>query len=250
MLRKISSCIKGTLLENANKILRNSGNHVRLKTASNHNVIDYLNVTHPNGNKMIVKEDQDKAEIFAEHFSSVFTKVSNASFKMPVPLNTSIPMADLIISERMIYNQLKNLDVSKSCGPDSIHPRVLKELASELRKPVAFIFNLSLRIGYIPLDCKHSIGCAVPKKGSRLLVENYRPISLTSILCKVLERLVRNHIFDHFCNNDLLNNKQFGFVAGRSLALQLLNILDDWTKNLDDGGHIDIVYTDFEKAFD
>ena len=55
---------------------------------------------------------------------------------------------------------------------------------------------------------------------------------------------------EHFLNNDLLSNKQYGFIKGRSTVLQLLCILDDWTAQLDQGGQVDVIYTDFEKAFD
>ena len=55
---------------------------------------------------------------------------------------------------------------------------------------------------------------------------------------------------EHFKVNNLFNDNQYGFIKGRSTNLQLLSVLDKWTKDLDDGGQIDIIYTDFEKAFD
>ena len=55
---------------------------------------------------------------------------------------------------------------------------------------------------------------------------------------------------NHFISNNLFSRKQFGFIAGRSTILQLLNFIDKWTQDLETGGQIDIIYTDFEKALD
>ena len=79
---------------------------------------------------------------------------------------------------------------------------------------------------------------------------NYRPISLTCIVCKVLETIVRESIVKHMQVHKLYSNKQFGFISGRSTVLQLLKVLDRWTEILDEGGCIDVAYCDFMKAFD
>ena len=80
--------------------------------------------------------------------------------------------------------------------------------------------------------------------------ENYRPITLTSVVCKIMESIVSDAIMNHMKINNLFSNKRFGFRSGRSTTLQLLNVLDDWTEALDNGHIIDIIYTDFHKAFD
>ena len=88
------------------------------------------------------------------------------------------------------------------------------------------------------------------KKGSRKKAGNYRPISLTSIVCKTMEHCVRNHIVNHTMVNNLFSSQQYGFVKGRSTVLQLLNVMDVWTNAIDKGDSIDTVYLDFTKAFD
>ena len=80
--------------------------------------------------------------------------------------------------------------------------------------------------------------------------QNYRPVSLTSIICKTLESLVRDHIIEHMKLNNLFSEKQFGFISGRSTTLQLLHVLNIWTDILDQGGEIEAIYCDFMKAFD
>jgi len=81
-------------------------------------------------------------------------------------------------------------------------------------------------------------------------ISNYRPVSLNSVVCKIAKSLIRDHIMIHFISNNLFTVKQYGFLNGRSTVLQLLHVLDTWVKHLDEGGQIDIIYTDFAKAFD
>jgi limonene-1,2-epoxide hydrolase len=88
------------------------------------------------------------------------------------------------------------------------------------------------------------------KKGDKTEPGNYRPVRLTSVICKTMDNLVRETIVKHMSANKLFSNKQFGFISGRSTTLQLLKVMDEWTKILDKGGKIDSVYMDFMKAFD
>ena len=78
---------------------------------------------------------------------------------------------------------------------------------------------------------------------------NYRPVSLTSILCKLMEKLIQKGIVDHMDKFGLLSNRQFGFMGGRSTSLQLLKVLENWKKVIDDGGIVHAVYMDLMKTF-
>ena len=75
-------------------------------------------------------------------------------------------------------------------------------------------------------------------------------MSLTSVVSNVLEKIVRDSMIDHLRANSLLSNKQFGFLKHRSVNLQMIAVLDEWTKCLDQGAPVDVVYLDFMKAFD
>ena len=89
------------------------------------------------------------------------------------------------------------------------------------------------------------------KKGSKSLINNYRPVSFTSIVCKILESIIVDKLMDYLASNNLITNKQFGFIKGRSTSIQLINLLDKWTKHLGNNREsVDIIYTNFEKAFD
>ena len=142
------------------------------------------------------------------------------------------------------------LKVDKSPGLDMMHPRVLYETKDEISYPLFLIFNKSLQLGILPSDWKLAEVTAIHKKGAKSDRSNYRPVSLTSVCCKILESLIRDYLMSYLLVNNLLSNKQYGFVKGRSAMLQLLHMMDKWTDSLDDGGQMDVIYSDFEKAFD
>ena len=198
----------------------------------------------------MIESNEGKANALLNHFSNVFTKEPDG----PVPpvLNHDVDslLSKADVSEECIVTKLENLNVSKSPGPDGLHPRVLSELASVIAKPLSILFSNSLSSGTVPRDWKKANVSAVFKKGNRKLPSNYRPISLTCIACKVLESILRDEIYEHMRANSLLSTRQFGFVSGRSTMLQLLNVLDEWTSLLESGGSVDVVYLDLMKAFD
>ena len=107
-----------------------------------------------------------------------------------------------------------------------------------------------MSLGKLPNEWKEGRISSIFKNGSRKIAGNYRPISLTSIVCKTMEHCVRNHIVNHMMINNLFSNQQYGFIRGRSMVLQMLNVMDVWTKAMDKGDSIDTVYLDFTKAFD
>ena len=88
------------------------------------------------------------------------------------------------------------------------------------------------------------------QKRKRHDVGNYHPISLTSVVCKIMEKLIREVIISHMFKNGLLSDKQHGFINGHSCNTQLLEVLDMWTELVDLGEVVDVIYLDFAKAFD
>jgi hypothetical protein len=192
------------------------------------------------------------AEILAKYFSSVFTEEPDGDIPNQKPINIKEKMPELIINEEMVLKQLNSLKIDKSPGPDELHPRLLKELAKSLTKPLCIIFNQSLRLKMTPKQWKKVTISAIFKKGNRSMAGNYRPVSLTSVVCKLLEKIIREHIKKHMKVNKSFSNKQFGFISGRSTSLQLLEVLDKWTEAIDNGIDIDVIYIymDFQKTFD
>ena len=129
-------------------------------------------------------------------------------------------------------------------------PKTPKKLAETILEPLEKMFNLSLQSSKMPEEWKIGEISAIFKKGNRRSPMNYRPVSLTSIVCKLLESLVREEIISHMRSNKLFSSYQYGFIDKRSTTLQLLYVLDKWTEIIDDGGTIDAIYMDFMKAFD
>jgi hypothetical protein len=197
----------------------------------------------------LTSTDTEKAEVLSDFFVSVFTNEDTEN--MPaIESQTDKVLECIKISEEMVKIKLDKLNTCKSPGPDQLHPRILKELSDILAKPINIIFNTTIKTGKIPDQWKYANITAIYKKGDKKDPGNYRPVSLTCIVCKVLESIIRTEIIDHMRRNSLFSNKQFGFISGRSTVLQLLRVLDDWTDCIDKGGAIDVVYCDFKKAFD
>ena len=112
------------------------------------------------------------------------------------------------------------------------------------------MFQLSINEGTLSRDWKNRNITPIFKKNSRTNPANYRPISLTSVVCKMLEGLLRDHLMVHLSSHLLLSDHQYGFRKGRSCALQPIDVIDKWTKAIEEGDRVDVAYFDFAKAFD
>ena len=123
-------------------------------------------------------------------------------------------------------------------------------MAEQVAAPVALLYNKTVEHGILPKEWKMAYVSPIYKKGQRNHAENYRPISLTSILCKVIESFVRETVLIHLLNKKLLSTRQYGFISGRSTTIQLLNYLDKCREIIAEGGVVDAIYFDFKKAFD
>jgi hypothetical protein len=145
---------------------------------------------------------------------------------------------------------LNKLRADKSTGADGLSPRLLKEIKSEIIQPVLYIWKKSISEGSIPQDWKLANVCPIFKKGSRSEAGNYRPVSLTSQLCKLLETVIRDAIVTHLERNRLISDTQHGFRRGRSCLSNVITFLDKATRLIDDGQACDAIYLDFAKAFD
>ena len=188
--------------------------------------------------------------MLAAFYSSVFTREPSGPIPEPKQQETSAAIHTTIFSEARIKKKLTTLNTSKSPGPDNLHSRVLKEVAQSIAKPIQQLFSLTMNKGSLPLIWKRANVSPIFKKGKKQLASNYRPVSLTCILCKVQESIIRDDIIAHMNANGLISKRQFGFLSGRSTILQLLHVMDEWTNILDAGGTIDVCYMDFMKAFD
>ena len=156
-------------------------------------------------------------------------------------------MEDIVVTKEGVTKLLKGLNPSKALGPDELHPRVLKELATELGPVFAHLFQQSIDKGEIPKERSLANICPLFIKGDRSLACNYRPVSLTCVPCKLLEHIVCSNIMAHLDEHRLLSEKQHAFRKWHSCETQLITVIDDLAKILDNQGQVDTFILDFEK---
>ncbi|KAK4826044.1 hypothetical protein QYF61_003943 [Mycteria americana] len=155
-----------------------------------------------------------------------------------------------IIQGEMVSDLLHHLDTHKSMGPDEIHPRVLKELAEVLTKPLSIIYQQSWLTGEVPADWRLANVTPIFKKGWKEDPRNYRPVSLTPVPGKLMEQIILSAITWHVEDNQGIKASQHGFRKGRSCLTNLISFYDKVTRLVDEGKAVDVVYLDFSKAFD
>ena len=151
----------------------------------------------------------------------------------------------------MVKKKLSKLRTDKSCGLDGVHPLLLNKLADSMSTPLSIIYNLSLTTGKVPQIWKEGVVTAIFKnKGKRSHASNYRAITLTSIVCKILEKIIVELLEAHLRRNLLKTAKQHGFTPKKSTTTNLIEALNIWSEALSHNLPVDIIYLDYEKAFD
>lgn len=204
-------------------------------------------LTKPDGST--ARTAEDKAEALNNFFASVFT-VEDVENMPPAPTYVIDEVVYSIqITPDVVKKKLEALNPNKSPGHDKWHPYFLREIADAICIPLSILYSKSLKEGAHE-SWKKAIIAAIYKKGKKSDPGNYRPVSLTSVISKVMESIVRDAVVEHLIKNKLFTDDQHGFVPGRNCITQLLVCMEDWTKMIEDGDCFDVIYTDFSKAFD
>ena len=159
-------------------------------------------------------------------------------------------MPSITVSVNGVRKLLRGLNIHKATGPDHIPTRLLHDFADELAPTLTHIFQKSLDSGAIPDDWREAAIVPIFKKGDGHQASNYRPVSLTSVSCKVLEHVIHSQIMDHYYRLGILTDKQHGFRSRRSCESQLIITIDSIAKSLAAGEQVDVILLDFSKAFD
>ena len=198
-----------------------------------------------------VTDDETKAELLNSFFVSVTTDEPplEPHHHNTDGSNPQIILRDINFSVQDVRNKLSKLKANKASGPDGISVNVLRNCLN-FDVPLHFLFKKSIQTSNVPQDWRDANVTPLFKKGSRTSTTNYRPVSLTSQIVKVLERLVYDKILDTLIKNKSISCHQHGFQGKCSCVTQLLECIQDWTINFDCGIQTDIVYLDFAKAFD
>ena len=209
-----------------------------------------------NGDKQATKPSEI-SNAFNKYFTSIADNIlkkrkyeGKKSYKdyLPEPLPNSIAL--YLCDEDEIKLIISSINVGKAYGPNSIPNEILHLLKEDITKPLALLFNLSFSTGTFPDLLKISKTIPIFKKGSRLLVSNYRPISLLSNINKILEKLMYSRLYGFLTEHQMFYDLQFGFRAKHSTNHALVDIVEQVRKSLDDKKSVCGIFVDFQKAFD
>ena len=222
--------------------------YARSKSKCNMRVSDLCN-----SQGQLISDATEKAELLNNFFSSVFTRETVESIPSPDPCFTGSVtqhLYDINVDASVIAGKLHALRPDKSAGDDNLSPRLLRDPSTELATPVSLNFRRSLDTSCVPRDWRTAIVSPLYKKGCRSEPENYRPVSLTSQIVKIVESVLRDEIVDHLEKFNLIKQSQHGFRKGYSCASNLLSFLESVTASDDAKQNVDTIYLDFAKAFD
>ena len=195
-----------------------------------------------NGN--LTSVSQEKANVLNLLFSIVFENEGTGELPVFPDRPFAEPLCSIDISIDKISKATDKIKATKSKGPDNIHPKFVKECKKSMLLPLQLTFTKSLNEGKIPDVWEVGHISATHKNGPRTKAEHYRPINLTSLPGKILERLIRDEIVDYMTKNNFFSPEQHGFMSGETYTTQLLEFLD-LTEILDSGNDIDVIYLDF-----
>ena len=196
-----------------------------------------------------VSDPKEMAQQLNRYFSSVFTR-ENLETIPSKQMETANILDTVFFREGKIREKISNLKNGSAPGPDGIGTEILKETAHIVAVPIKLIFEKSLREEKCPPDWKKANVIPIYKKGAKGKAENYRPVSLTSIVSKIMESIIKDELNSHLEINNLISDSQHGFMKGRSCTTNIVEFMEKVTRAVDQGKAVDIFYLDFAKAFD
>ena len=196
-----------------------------------------------NSDGSITTDDLEIACKLNSHFSHLFTPIPN--HPIPSPCYGTVNFSQSDVEEALL-----GIKETTSSGPDGLPALFLKRCAKSLALPTYIIFHNSVHSCTFPTQWKDANITPIHKSGSPHNVNNYRPISLLSILSKILERFISKDVISQCHELGVLHETQHGFLPGRSCVTNLLCTYDQISSIVDAGIPCDIIFLDFSKAFD
>ena len=139
-------------------------------------------------------------------------------------------LGQIVVTHEVVATKINNMKEIKSPAVDGISPNILKETVEQISTPLAHVLNMSLQEGIVPLEWKEPNTIPLFKKGSRNKSVNYRPVSLTSVICKLFETIIRDDMMDFLIKHKLINASLHGFLKERSCLTNLLCFFEEISK--------------------
>ena len=157
-------------------------------------------------------------------------------------------MPEISVHTDGVQKLLQRINPNKACGPDMIPAKFLKQHAENLAPILSQFFKKTLDEGAVPEDWRQANVSAIFKKGERFKASNYRPVSLTSLCCKLQEHILTSNIMRHLDKHSILTDCQHGFRERRGCETQLLTLTHELAQSLDKKKQVDMVILDFSKT--
>lgn len=200
---------------------------------------------------ILATDDTIKATALNDYFCSVFTHDDGRLPVFPRRVANNVSIDTIDFSPSVILKALKSYKhVSNARDPDGFTSAVVKKIMYSLVNPLCVLFKFVFSSGTIPVSWKTANVMPIFKKGISSCLSNYRPISLTSVFCKIYERVIKDQMLVYLLQHKLINHSQHGFLSRHSTCTQLLETINDWSIALRNHHAVDAVYFDFAKAFD
>ena len=201
-------------------------------------------------NNTLLTDPYIKSEILNEYFVKQ-TYLNDENVATPLlKKNTDHKIDQINITQQEVKDQMKRIGIHKALGPDLISPYVLNKCSETLYYPIWKIMRRSLENETLPDDWKRANVTPIYKKGEKDIPSNYRPIALTSVVCKLLEKILFKHLYNFLHSNNLISQYQSGFKPGDGTTNQLVDLLNSIYESFDNGKQVRAVFLDISKAFD
>ena len=245
-VKKAKKKLERSLAKNAKKNPKAFYSYIKKKT-SNKVTVGPLK----NSEGKLITDDKEMADTLNRHYCNIFTKEDLSNMpSVEILYHGDDYLSSVSFTTEKVTAKLKRLKPTSAPGPDKVWTKILHDLAEVLAGPLAVIYTRLLEEKTVPDIWLKSLVCPIFKKGTKSDPGNYRPVSLTCVVGKVMESILVDALIAHMVTNKLLRASQHGFHPGKSTVTCMLEYLETLTRWLDEGWSFDVLYCDFAKAFD
>ena len=193
----------------------------------------------------------DKADLLNKTFTQCFS--SPTTFTPPDPSEDTqgpLTLESITCDEAEVYDLLSTWKLNTATGPDGVSSRILRETTATITPGLTKIFNQSLQQSKVSSLWKLSNVTPIPKDGNKSSPLNYQPVSLLSLVSKILERIIHSKLSSFIYSNNLMSNCQFGFRPKSSTQEALLSVTHSWHQLRTNHQQVAAVFFDVRKVFD